>query len=127
MKVVMSHLCLIKGDEMASVIIYSTAGSSEEANKLAEGVVAQRIAACVQMLPIRSIYRWQGKVEHAEEVLLLIKTRKELADKVIAWLKEHHSYEVPEAVAVDIAGGLDAYLRWIEDETEEKEGLKPET
>ena len=102
---------------MEFAIVYTTAGSAEEADKLAEGLVDQKLAACAQMLPIKSIYRWKGVVERAEETLLIIKTRKEFTDRVIAWLKEHHSYEVPEAVCVDIAGGLDEYLKWIEEET----------
>jgi len=104
---------------MAFAVIYSTAGSSEEAEGLSNGLVEGRLAACVQSLPIKSVYRWNGAVERADEVLLIIKTKKALVDEVIVWLKEHHSYEVPEAVAVDIAGGLDTYLRWLGEETEE--------
>ncbi len=103
---------------MDFAIIYSTAGSAEEAEKLADGLVGEKLAACAQMLPIKSVYRWKGAVEKSDEVLLIIKTRKEFVEKVIEWLKKHHSYEVPEAVAVDIAGGLDAYLKWIEEETD---------
>ena len=102
---------------MDFVVIYSTASSTDEAEMLASGLVEQKLAACVQMLPIRSVYRWKGAVEKAEEILLVIKTRKDSADRGIAWLKEHHSYEVPEAVVVDIAGGHEAYLKWIEEET----------
>lgn len=102
---------------MEFVVIYSTAGSEDEAEALAAGLVEEKLAACVQMLPIKSIYRWKGVVERAEETLLIIKTRKEFADRGIAWLKEHHSYEVPEAIAVDISSGHEAYLKWLEEET----------
>lgn len=104
---------------MAYTVIYSTAGSAEEAEKIAGGLVEARLAACVQMLPISSVYRWQGAIERAQEILLLIKTRKELVDRVIVWIKDNHSYEVPEAIAVDIEGGLESYLEWIRDSTVE--------
>ena len=102
---------------MAFAVIYSTASSAQEAERLAEGLVSGRLAACVQQMPIKSIYRWKGAVEKADEVLLIVKTRKTLVNKVIGWIKENHSYEVPEAIAVDISGGLDAYLKWVGEET----------
>ncbi len=104
---------------MAFAVIYSTAGSAEEADKLASGLVEGRLAACVQQTPIKSVYRWQGSVETAEEVLLIVKTRGDLVERAIEWLRDNHSYEVPEAIAVNIEGGLEAYLQWIREETRE--------
>ena len=102
-------------------IIYSTAGSADEAGRLSEGLVKKQKAACVQLLPVKSVYRWKGSIERAEETLLIVKTRSGLVNDVIEWIKSHHSYETPEIVAVDIAGGSTGYLDWIGMETERKE------
>lgn len=88
------------------------------ASRIADALVEARLAACVQVLPgMTSVYRWQGKVEHADEVLLLAKTTRERLDALTARIVELHPYELPEVVAVDIAGGLPAYLDWIARET----------
>jgi periplasmic divalent cation tolerance protein len=95
-------------------IILSTAGSREEADRLANALVERRLAACVNVLgPIASVYRWQGKVERAEEFLLLIKTTSARFAQVSAAIKELHSYELPECVELTVSGGSEAYLQWI--------------
>jgi periplasmic divalent cation tolerance protein len=97
-------------------IILSTAGSREEADRLAAALVERRLAACVNVVgPIASLYRWQGKVERAEEFLLLIKTTAERFPDISAAIRELHSYEVPECVEIPVTAGSDAYLQWIGD------------
>jgi periplasmic divalent cation tolerance protein len=96
-------------------IVLCTAGSEDEARKLARHLVEQRLAACVNIVPqIESIYRWQGKVEHAREWLLLIKTTVEKFPAVRDSIQELHSYELPECIAIGIEDGSAAYLEWID-------------
>lgn len=95
-------------------VVLTTAGSVEEANKIAEALVQRRLAACVNVVgPISSVYRWKENVEPAQEWLLLVKTTAEVVDAVGSAIKELHSYELPECVALPIDGGSEAYLEWI--------------
>jgi periplasmic divalent cation tolerance protein len=95
-------------------IILSTAGSQEEARKLAHALVERRLAACVNIVPrIESLYRWQGKVESAEEWLLVIKTEAEAFARVRDAITELHSYELPECVMLEVSAGSEEYLKWI--------------
>lgn len=88
------------------------------ARALAEHVVAERLAACVNILaPCRSVYRWQGKVEEAEEVPLLMKTSADRYAALEAAIRARHPYELPEIVAVPISHGLPDYLAWLAAET----------
>jgi periplasmic divalent cation tolerance protein len=97
-------------------IVLSTAGSEEEAQKIARHLVEHRLAACVNIVPqIESIYRWQGKVESSQEWLLLIKTTAERFPAVRDALRELHSYELPECIAISVEDGSADYLQWIED------------
>jgi periplasmic divalent cation tolerance protein len=96
-------------------IVLCTAGSEEEARKIARHLVERRLAACVNIVPqITSIYHWQGRIEEGREWLLLIKTSSEMFGRVQAVIRELHSYELPECIAVDIADGSSEYLKWIE-------------
>jgi periplasmic divalent cation tolerance protein len=96
-------------------IVLSTAGSEEEARKIARHLVEHRLAACVNILPqIQSIYRWQGKVEESREWLLLIKTTAEKFSHVTDAISELHSYDLPECIALSIEDGSARYLEWIE-------------
>lgn len=97
-----------------AVLILSTAPNRDEASAIAESLVAERLAACVQLSPIESWYRWEGKVERANEVRLHIKTSGSLADEVERRIAEMHSYSVPELVRIPIQGGAESYLMWIE-------------
>jgi periplasmic divalent cation tolerance protein len=98
------------------LLVSMTAGSSEEAEKIAEALVQERLAACVNIVPaITSIYRWQGEVHRDSEVLLIAKSRPELFHSLAARVKELHSYEVPEVIAVPIVAGSEAYLNWIDE------------
>jgi periplasmic divalent cation tolerance protein len=96
------------------VTVYATFASGEEAERVARGVVEERLAACANILaPCRSIYRWQGAIEEAEEVPALFKTTAARAEALIARIAELHSYDVPAAVAWPIANSLDSYRGWV--------------
>jgi periplasmic divalent cation tolerance protein len=95
-------------------IVLTTAGSEEEARKIARRLVETRVAACVNIVPqIASIYRWQGKVEESREWLLVIKTTDAAFDKVRQAIAELHSYELPECICLTIEDGSPNYLQWI--------------
>ena len=97
-------------------IVLTTAGSQQEAQKIAEALVAQRLAACVNIISgIHSVYRWQAKVEQADEWLLLIKTTESASAPLRDAITKLHSYEVPECIVLSIEDGTPAYLDWIGD------------
>ena len=97
-------------------IVLSTAGSEDEARKLARHLVEHQLAACVNIVPqIESIYRWQGKVESSREWLLLIKTSAERFSAVRDAIRELHSYELSECVVLTIEDGSPDYLQWLAD------------
>ncbi len=100
------------------VVIMTTAGSREEAHRLARGLVEKRLAACVQMMPVESVYEWKGAVQEDSEFLLLIKTRRACYANVEAHLRSAHSYEVPEILALPVERGLSDYLGWVDAQTE---------
>lgn len=94
--------------------VHTTAGSEEEATRISAALVERRLAACVQVIgPIASRYRWQGKVEIAEEWLCLAKTEASRYPELEATIRELHSYDEPEIVATPIAVGSAGYLAWI--------------
>jgi periplasmic divalent cation tolerance protein len=100
------------------IVVLSTCESEEQASSIARHLVEKRLAACVNIVPgARSIYRWKGAVEEASEWVLLIKSRRELFPQLRAELEKMHSYEVPEAIALPIVDGSEAYLEWLERET----------
>jgi periplasmic divalent cation tolerance protein len=95
-------------------IVLSTAGSQDEARKLAQQLVEQQLAACVNIIPhFESVYRWQGKMESSTEWLLLIKTTQEKFPAVRDAIRHLHSYDVPECIALVIEDGSAPYLDWI--------------
>jgi len=103
---------------MDTLLVLTNLPDAGTARTLANHLVAQRVAACVNILaPCRSVYRWQGKVEDAEEVPLLIKTTAARYAELEAVIREHHPYELPEIVAVAISHGLPGYLAWVAAET----------
>lgn len=103
---------------MSALVCLCTCPDAGVARRIADALVGERLAACVNMLPgIASVYRWQGEVEHADEVLLIVKTRRARLQALSARIAELHPHELPEVLAVDVAGGLPAYLAWIADET----------
>ncbi|HMF89004.1 MAG TPA: divalent-cation tolerance protein CutA [Candidatus Angelobacter sp.] len=95
-------------------IVLTTAGSADEARKIAEALVDRRLAACVNIVPqIESVYRWEGKVEHAAEWLLVIKTQAAAFKRVRDTIKELHAYNLPECIMLDVCDGDQEYLDWI--------------
>lgn len=99
------------------ILITTSCGSREEADKIADALVRARLAACVQIVPATSVYRWKGEVERSEEYVLHIKTRAAHADSVEKTVLELHSYELPELLMLPIAGGSADYLGWMRAET----------
>jgi periplasmic divalent cation tolerance protein len=97
------------------LVVLVTCGSRAEARKIARAVVEGRFAACVNVLnaPVESVYRWKGKVESANEFLLVMKTTKERFEKLRDAVLKAHSYDVPEIIALPIARGSKKYLDWI--------------
>jgi periplasmic divalent cation tolerance protein len=95
-------------------VVFTTASDAAEAEKIAHALVERRLAACANVLPqIRSIYRWQGKVEDAAEVLLVIKTTATQFAAVRDAIRELHSYELPECICLPVTDGSPDYLRWL--------------
>ncbi len=86
---------------------------------LAKSLLEKHIAACINILPVRSLYRWKGEACDDEEHLLVIKTQKSLADAVVRAIRARHPYEVPEIIVVPVTGGSAAYLAWAAGETKE--------
>ena len=104
---------------MAARLVYVTALAKAEAERLARLAVESRLAACANILPgVRSLYWWQGRMESAEEVVLLLKTTVELEEVLIQALTDSHSYDCPCVVSLPIESGNPAFLQWIEDETQ---------
>ena len=99
------------------IVVISTCESPEQAARIAHHLVDARLAACVNIIPgVQSIYRWKGAVEDASELVLLIKTRRDLFDALRAELKKVHSYELPEVIALPIVDGSESYLGWLDRE-----------
>jgi periplasmic divalent cation tolerance protein len=95
-------------------IVLSTCADREQAERIAHRLVEQHLAACVNILPgVQSIYRWEGAVESAAEVLLLIKTSSAHSQDVRSTITSLHSYEVPEFLILPVLGGSEAYLAWL--------------
>ena len=96
------------------LLVLSTAPSEAEAKKIAHALVEERLAACVNIVPkIHSVYRWQGKVESADEFLLLIKTTRDREEQVRSAIQDLHTYELPECIVIAIDGGSEEYLQWL--------------
>jgi periplasmic divalent cation tolerance protein len=105
--------------EFNQVVILVTAGNREEAEVIADVLLEQNRAACVNIVPaVNSHFLWQGKLEAGQEVLLIVKTQALLVDEVTNLVKTIHSYDVPEIIALPIIGGNPEYLAWIDNETE---------
>ena len=106
---------------METLLVLTNLPDSETAHAIAEHLVSARLAACVNILaPCRSVYRWDGRIEAATEVPMLIKTKLECYAALEAAIREKHPYELPEIIAVRIDRGLPAYLAWLEAETSPK-------
>lgn len=98
------------------ILLMSTAPSEEEAEKLGKGMVEKGLIACVNILPkIRSVYKWKGKMCDEEEVLIIMKSRKERFKEIVEYINHHHSYDVPEIISLSISAGSKEYLAWIDE------------
>lgn len=101
-----------------AIVVVTNLPDRDSARRLAEALIAGRAAACVNILaPCVSVYRWQGKVETAEEIPLLIKTLRSHYDKVEKTIRQCHPYELPEIIALPIVAGLPDYMGWLAAET----------
>lgn len=101
-------------------VAYITA-PTEEAEKLAKGIVEERLAACVNLVPkITSYYWWDGKVNQDDEAMLMVKTTQLKVEALIDYVKEHHPYEVPEVITFKLSEGMPDYLDWVIEETGKK-------
>jgi len=103
---------------MDEIVVFITASNEDEAAKIAKALVESRLAGCVNIIKnIRSIYRWQGKIEDEPEVLMIAKTQKSLFNDLSKKVKELHSYTVPEIIAMPIVEGSEDYLKWLKEVT----------
>lgn len=101
------------------VLALSTAPDAETAARIGRALVQERLIACANLVPgLTSIYRWQGEVQQEGEVLLLMKTRRSLVQRLKERLPDLHPYQVPELVVAPVTDGLEPYCRWVRDETE---------
>jgi len=98
-------------------VVTTTVDSAEAAESLAKGVIEARLGACVQIVPIRSVYRWDGEVRVDAEWQCVVKTSTIRVDDLVAHIKAHHTYDVPEVVVTPVTGGNDDYLVWVSEET----------
>ena len=99
------------------IMITTTFDNKEEANKIIEILLEKRLVSCCQLSNITSSYHWKGKIEHTEELLLQMKSKKELFKKIEKVILDNHSYETPQLIAYDIVDGYKGYLDWIGEET----------
>ncbi|KAJ8445086.1 hypothetical protein Cgig2_029458 [Carnegiea gigantea] len=101
-----------------SIVVYVTVPNKEAGKKLAESIVKERLAACVNRVPgIESVYEWKGEIQTDSEELLIIKTRESLLGALTEHVKANHEYEVPEVIAMPISGGNPQYLEWLKNST----------
>ena len=108
-----------KAVDSGYVVLFITTGADEEAQLISRVLLEQRKAACVNIVPrVSSLFWWQGKIDSARESLLVVKTRASLVDEVVALVKEIHSSDIPEIIALPIVGGNRDYLDWVGKELE---------
>jgi periplasmic divalent cation tolerance protein len=99
------------------IVVFITAATSKEGEMLAKKLIARKLAACLTMTPVTSIFTWKGKTEKAKEALLIVKSRRKLFKKLQALVQKYHSYDVPEIIALPIIAGSEDYLGWIKENT----------
>lgn len=99
------------------ILVLVTTGSEAEGANIAEALVKSRLAACVNMFPVSSIYRWQGEIQRDREMQLVIKTKQELYLSLESLIHSLHSYDIPEIIALPIIQGSNSYLGWLGNET----------
>ncbi|MCI4447655.1 MAG: divalent-cation tolerance protein CutA [Pyrobaculum sp.] len=101
------------------VTVFITAPDRESGKKIARHILEKRLAACVNMTPVSSAYWWEGKIEEAEEVMLLVKTTSDKMNELVKEVKAVHPYQVPEIIALPVVAGHLDYLEWVKKETHE--------
>lgn len=107
----------IDGEDERYIQVFTTIDDREEADKIAESVVEQEVAACVQIVgPIESTYKWKGELTKSDEWLCILKSRKTSYEELEEVLLEEHPYENPEILAIPVVEGSPDYLRWIDDQ-----------
>jgi periplasmic divalent cation tolerance protein len=108
----------------ANIIVLVTCGSAREARVLGTAIVRDRLAACVNITssPVRSIYRWKGRIESAKEFLLIIKTTRKRFSSLEREILRLHSYDLPEIIAISITMGSKGYMKWLEDSVAKASG-----
>ena len=100
-----------------AVLILVTTGGRDDAERIGEGLVVERLAACCNVVPtVASFYYWEGQLRRVHEALLLVKTLESLAPAVQEYVTSHHPYELPEIIQLPIEGGSSAYLNWLEEQ-----------
>ncbi|MGI6213086.1 MAG: divalent-cation tolerance protein CutA [Christensenellales bacterium] len=102
---------------MAYSLVMTACASREDAKIIIDEILQKRLAACVQLQEVESFYPWKGKIENSKEILLLIKTKSALYKELEQAISAKHKYEIPEIIHTPIAGGLGAYLNWIDEVT----------
>lgn len=98
------------------LVVLVTTESEAQARRIARRLLQNKLAACVNFMPISSMFLWQGAIQEEEEVLMIIKTRTETFDALMSAVKAAHSYDVPEIIGLPVALGSRQYLKWIDDE-----------
>jgi periplasmic divalent cation tolerance protein len=107
-------------NDTQEIVVFITASGEDEAATIARTLVESKLAACVNIIRnVRSIYRWQGNIEDDTEVLMVVKTRKQHCSSLTEKVKELHSYDVPEVIALPIIEGSGDYLKWLHESTGE--------
>jgi periplasmic divalent cation tolerance protein len=104
--------------ESKYAVTVTICGEAETAKLIAETLIEMRLAACVKMFPVASVYFWKGEIRNDNEIALFIKSKTELFDKIMSEIKEIHPYELPEIIQIPIITGLPEYFSWIEENTE---------
>ena len=95
-------------------LLTTTVATRDDAVKIADVLLSEKLAACVQLMPIQSLYSWKGEIRNEAEILLLIKTRAALIREVQSTIAGLHSYEVPEFLVLSVSGGSEPYLDWLD-------------
>ena len=107
--------------ELTRIVVFITAGTIEEANNIANLLLSQRKAACVNIVPgVDSLFWWQDNLDSAQESLLIVKTRESVLPEIVELVKRVHGYDVPEIIALPIVGGNEDYLKWVDGVVEER-------
>ena len=110
-------------EEFADIVLFITTANAEEAQQIAGVLLNERKAACVNIVPmVDSLFWWQGKLDAAQESLLIVKSKASVLNEIVRLVRELHSYDVPEIIALPIIGGNQDYLEWIGKEVKQGAG-----